>query len=173
MTDTLERPDKQLYEDLPHPLAEMEERMQQEKKRLNAELEELELRAEAIRFTIGKIDAYFGFDPRKAPAPQPPTSTRRPDLEFPDIGEKPKRTRAPRGSGDTVQERVLAIIHEHGERGIRSGDIEKQLPDVKGIPNALSKLRKLGKIQSSGKGQPIFPMVTDPGERDDTSDEEA
>ena len=78
-------------------------------------------------------------------------------------GPAPGTSRSRDGSG---RDKVLDLIRSNPTTGIKSGDIEAQLPDIKGIPNILTKLAKEGLIQQSARRQPYFPITPGAVEED-------
>ena len=129
------------------------ERLNSERAALWDQQKEIEDKLEAINKELTAITAYEAVKSGKA-IPQPEGEKKR-------KGPAPGTPRAPRGSGQTSRDKILALVREHANDGIRSKDIIAQLPDIKGHNNILSKLAKEGLVQNSKRGQPFFPRTPD------------
>lgn len=136
------------------------ERLTKEREVIFDQQQALEEKLQAIIRELAAVEAYENVKTGKAPssAPSPDVKKR---------GPTPGTRRASRGEGQTARDRVLALVREHKDSGIKSGDIEAKLSDIKGIPNILTKLAKDGLIQQSARRQPYFPIA--PGAMNDDS----
>jgi hypothetical protein len=133
------------------------ERLDGEREALWNEIKEREDKVTAINKELDAIKAYEAAKAGK-PVPQPEAEGKKRK------GPAPGTKRAPRGSGATARDRVLELVRQHANDGIRSKDIIEQLPDIKGHNNIISKLTKEKLIQNSGRGQPFFPRTPDTDE---------
>jgi hypothetical protein len=143
VTDTLERPDKQLREPIEIPdevnkdlqaMQQQRERVQKARDDVQRQMDELQTKLDAYN---RQLSAYTAFElivqgKMAPPEPQPIGRAATKPSEEDTEGEKPKRTRQPRGTGTSVREQVLEIF--------RKSDRPLTAVDVIGLMNADDKM---------------------------------
>jgi hypothetical protein len=160
MTDTRERPDKQLADIMQPqqpPRSEIDRLLLQERDRLITErdglwdeIKEREERAQTINVEIERIDAYLKFKPGQTQATQSTSREKKAD-------KKPRassRQRAPRGSSSGLRQQVLDVIRR-SPGGMMPNDVIAEMnaddKQAASIRQAIFALSKQGVIRQAGK----------------------